>query len=133
MRFSSNINNSFGNQLCLLLPLDMRVRVRELDECCRMSYNGSLCIHTYKNSNYSYIKDITVAEGYYTIEDIREFIKNYYPDFADKIELRIDSKTLKMRSDEEVLILKEIKKDEEISVTQESKDIQTISIKENTL
>lgn len=98
MTFSTTINKMFGNSILLSLPMNLRVRIREIDECSRVGYNGTLCIFKYNDNNeYVFIQSINLFEAYFTIQPITEYIDTYYTEFGGKIKMNVDSKTFKRR------------------------------------
>lgn len=120
MKFSSNLNRMFGNHLTLTLPMDLRVRVSELNEYSFVQYNGSLCIFRYKKDRqtgddvYEFIKNLPLFEAYFTINSIKEYIQKFFPDFGSVIEEKVDSKTFKIKPTNNSSNVVKPKKDEDL-------------------
>lgn len=120
IKLSNTINKTFGNSITLQLPLDMRVRVKEINECAICDYNGSLCIFRYDlNDNYQFIKHISIVEAYYTIEPIKEYIDKYHTKFGELIVKNIDPITYK-----------KIEKKDDTEVDEDEEPSKIISLKE---
>lgn len=103
MKFSTNLNRMFGNHLTLTLPMDMRVRISELNESCFIQYNGTLCIFRYKKDRqtgedvYDFVKNLPLFEAYFTLTSIKEYVNQFFPECAEKIETKVDDKTFRLK------------------------------------
>ena len=122
MKFSTNLNRMFGNHLTLNLPMDMRVRVSELNEYSFVQYNGSLCIFRYRKDRqtgeevYEFVKNIPLFEAYYTLNSVREYITKFFPAYAELIEAKVDSTTFRLKPVGNDSVVPQVKKDIDLPI-----------------
>lgn len=122
MKFSTNLNRMFGNHLTLNLPMDMRVRVSELNEYSLVHYNGTLCIFRYKKDRqtgeevYDFVKNLPLFEAYYTLNSVKEYITKFFPDYAELIESKVDDKTFRLKPVSNESAVPQVKKDIDLPI-----------------